>query len=205
MLARRAVFVWTCLAAICALPVSLAAFSPYLAWREPIYIVSGFAGILALVILFMQPLLAGGKLPGLSLRRARLVHRWIGAALVLAVLVHVIGLWLTSPPDVIDALLFRSPTPFSDWGVIAMWALFGAAALAAFRNKLRLSPRLWRILHIAMVVTASIGTVIHAILIEGTMEPVSKAALCALALAALAKTLYDLRALALIGAVLRRG
>ena len=62
-------------------------------------------------------------------------------------LIHVGGLWITSPPDVIDALLFASPTPFSAWGVIAMWAIFVAALLAAFRRRLRLRPRTWRIAH----------------------------------------------------------
>jgi hypothetical protein len=47
--------------------------------------------------------------------------------LVVAVVVHVGGLWITSPPDMIDALLLTSPTPFSAFGVIAMWAIFAVA------------------------------------------------------------------------------
>lgn len=42
------------------------------------------------------------------------------------------------------------------------------------------------------------GTVIHAVLIEGTMETVSKVALCALALAASAKIVVDARAWVLL-------
>jgi hypothetical protein len=38
------------------------------------------------------------------------------------------------------------------------------------------------------------GSVVHALLIEGTMETVSKAALCALVLAATVKIMADLRA-----------
>ena len=64
------------------------------------------------------------------------------------VVVHVGGLWITSPPDMIDALLFTSPTPFSPFGVIAMWAIFAVAVLAAFRRRLGL--RTWRIAHMSL-------------------------------------------------------
>lgn len=174
-------------------PIAIAATSPLLAWRDPIYIASGFAGAAAMALLFIQPLLAGGYLPGLHGLRGRRTHRWIGAALVAAVVLHVAGLWLTSPPDVVDALLFRSPTPFSAWGVIAMWTLFAAALLAALRRRLRLSPRLWRFGHTALVAGVVLGSVVHALLIEGTMGQVSKGMLCGLAVAALAKALVDLR------------
>ena len=33
--------------------------SPLLAWREPVYIVAGLAGVLAFALLLMQPLLIG--------------------------------------------------------------------------------------------------------------------------------------------------
>jgi len=38
-----------------------------------------------------------------------------------------------------------------------------------------------------------VGSVVHALLIEGTMEVISKAALCGLVLAATAKVIADLR------------
>lgn len=176
-----------------AVPLAVAAQSPLLAWRQPVYIVSSFAGILGLGLIFLQPLLTAGALPGLPARQGRHLHRRVGTLLVAAVVVHVGGLWITSPPDVIDALTFTSPTPFSDWGVIAMWALFAAAALAVARDRMRLRPRTWRLAHSGLVAVAAIGTVAHALLIEGIMGPVSKVALCALALAALARTLHDLR------------
>lgn len=100
------------------------------------------------------------------------------------VVIHVAGLWITSPPDMIDALLLRSPTPFSIWGVIAMWALFATAILAALRKRLRLPPRRWRITHTLLAAVIVPGTVIHALLIQGTMQPISKAVLCLLVLAA---------------------
>jgi hypothetical protein len=113
--------------AIC-VPIAAAAASPLLAWRQPVYIIAGFAGIAAMALLLLQPLLAAGLLPGLT-RSARAPHPPLDRRLRLFGLVvgHVGGLWVTSPPDVIDALTFSSPTPFSAWGVIAMWALFGAA------------------------------------------------------------------------------
>ena len=109
----------------------------------------------------------------------------------MAVVIHVGGLWITSPPDMVDALLFSSPTPFSPFGVIAMWAIFAVALLAAFRRRLR--PRTWRTAHMLLAIVIVGGSVVHGILIEGTMETISKAALCALVLAAAVKAMVDLR------------
>ena len=113
--------------------------------------------------------------------------------MVVAVVVHVGGLWITSPPDMIDALLFTSPTPFSPFGVIAMWAIFAVALLAVLRRRLGLGPRTWRIAHVSLAVVIVLGSVAHGMLIEGTMETMSKAALCALVLAATIKVMADLR------------
>lgn len=188
----RAILIWAALAAALAVPVAVAAASPLLAWRDPIYVAAGFAGVVAMALLLLQPLLAGGYLPGLPGRRGRRLHAWVGAGLVAAVAVHTLALWLTSPPDVVDALLFRSPTPFSAWGVVAMWAVFAAALLAALRRRLRLRPMVWRLGHVSLAAVVVLGSVVHAMLIEGTMGMVSKAALCALVLAAAVKVVVDL-------------
>jgi predicted ferric reductase len=184
--------IWAALATATVVPIAAASQSPYIAFRDPVYVVAGFAGAVGMALMLVQPLLAGGALPGLSTYRGRLVHRWIGAALALAVAIHVAGLWVTSPPDVVDALLFVAPTPFSVWGVIAMWALFAAALLAALRRRLRLRPRSWRVAHKSLALVFVIGSVVHALLIEGTMETMSKAALCALALIATGMVVFDL-------------
>ncbi|MBG6143339.1 putative ferric reductase [Labrenzia sp. EL_142] len=189
----RAILIWGVLAAVLLIPVAAAAASPLLQWRQPVYIAAGFAGIIAMALLLVQPLLAGGYLPGLARQRGRWLHRWVGGLLVLAVIGHVAGLWITSPPDVIDALLFRSPTPFSVWGVIAMWAVFAAALLAAIRRRLQLRPRTWRLAHTSLALVIVAGSVIHALLIEGTMETVTKVALCGLVLAAFLKAFADLK------------
>ena len=189
----RFILIWAAVALAIAVPIAAAAMSPQLEWRHPVYIAAGFAGIIALALLLVQPLLIGGYLPGLSAHGRRRAHRWIGGMLVGAVLIHVAALSITSLPDVIDALLFTSPTPFSVWGVIAMWATFAAALLVAFRRRLRLRPRTWRIGHTILAVIIVVGTIAHAILIEGTMETISKVALCALALAATMKVVVDLR------------
>src|SRR5207248_10693685 len=139
------------------------------------------------------PLLIAGYLPGLSAYRGRRAPHWVGGALAVAVVVNVGGLWITSPPDMIDALFFSSPTPFSPFGVIAMWAIFAVALLAALRRRLGLRPRTWRIAHMLLAVVVVAGTVVHGLLIEGAMETVSKAALCALVLAATIKVMADLR------------
>jgi len=143
--------------------------------------------------MLVQPVLIGGYLPGLSAYRGRRAHHWIGGALVVAMVVHVGGLWITSPPDMIDALLFASPTPFSPFGVIAMWAIFAVALLAALRRRLGLRPRTWRIAHMSLAVVIVVGTVVHGMLVEGTMETMSKVALCALVLGATIKVMADLR------------
>jgi hypothetical protein len=189
-LARMAL-IWAALAAAICVPIAAAAASPLLEYRGPVYILAGFAGIIALGLMLVQPLLVGGYLPGLSGYRRRRIHHWIGGALVLAVVIHVAGLWFTSPPDMIDALLFTSPTPFSPFGVIAMWAIFAVALLATLRRRLGL--RTWRIAHMSLAAIIVVGSVIHGMLVEGTMETMSKAALCALVLAAAIKVMADLR------------
>ena len=186
--------IWAGLAIVVAAPIGLAAMSPLIAWRDSVYVASGFAGMGALALLLAQPLLVGGYLPGLPARRGRRFHRWCGALLVALVGAHVFGLWLTSPPDVIDALLFDSPTPFSAWGVVAMWAAFAAALLAALRTRLRVPPKIWRVGHTALALVIVAGSVVHALLVEGTMEPLTKAAFCILVLLATARVVMELRA-----------
>lgn len=189
----RSILIWAAVILAVTVPLAAAAVSPQLAWRHAIYIAAGFAGIVALGLMLVQPLLVGGYLPGAEGYQGRRAHRWIGPLLVVAVVAHVGGLWITSPADVIDALLFESPTPFSNWGVIAMWAVIAVALLAVFRRRLRLSPRTWRIAHMCLAVLIVLGSVVHALLIEGTMETVSKAALCVLVLVATARVIASVR------------
>jgi predicted ferric reductase len=184
---------WLLVACAVIVPLALAARSPFLEYRSAIYITGGFAGIAAMALLLMQPLLVGGYLPGLDGMNGRRAHRAVGVALVLAVVTHVVALWITSPPDVIDVLTFTSPTPFSVWGNIAMWAVFAAATLAALRRRLRFNLRIWRRAHTGLAAVTVAGSVVHAVQIEGTMEPVSKVVLCILVVAATLWTIIDLR------------
>ncbi len=124
---------------------------------------------------------------------SRRAHRWVGIALIVAIFVHVGGLWITSPPDVVDALLFVSATPFSAWGVIAMWAAFSTAFLGIYRQRLALRFRVWRLTHTTLASVTIVGSVVHAMLIEGTMEIMTKTALCALVLLASGRSLAKLR------------
>jgi predicted ferric reductase len=189
MRSAKASLIWAALAAAICVPITLAAMSDLLAYRGPVYIVAGFAGMIMLGLVLIQPLLIAGYLPGLAALRGRRVHHWIGGALVVLLVIHVGGLWITSPPDMIDALTFTSPTPFSLWGVIAMWAIFAVALLAVFRRRLR--PRTWRIVHLSLAAIIVAGAVAHAMLVEGTMEMVSKAALCVLVAVAAIKVIAD--------------
>lgn len=189
----RVILIWVAIALAIGVPVALAATSEQLAWRGPVYILAGFAGIVALGLVLVQPMLIGGYLPPLSAYRGRRAHRWIGGVLVLAVVIHVTGLWITSPPDMIDALTYTSPTPFSPFGVTAMWAIFIVALLASLRRRLELRPRTWRFIHMPLAIVIVAGSVVHCLLIEGTMETMSKVALCVLVLAVTAKVMIDLQ------------
>ncbi|MEL7542945.1 MAG: ferric reductase-like transmembrane domain-containing protein [Pseudomonadota bacterium] len=190
------VLIWGVVGVAVSIAIAFAVSSPLLVYRGPAYIAAGLAGVVALGLLIVQPLLIGLGLPGLSPRRERQLHRVVGTTVVLAVAMHVGGLYIASPPDVIDVLLLRSPTPFSLWGVAAMWAVVAVALLVAVRRPLRLSLRTWRLAHAALAVVIVIGTVVHALLIEGTMEWWSKVALCA---AAVAATGWVMRATLLAG------
>ena len=187
----RAILIWFAFVAFSAVPIVIAAASPLIAWRDPIYVAAGLAGVIALVLMLAQPLLIGGYLPGISALRRRKIHRWAGGVLVAFIVAHIVGLWITSPPDVVDVLLFRSPTPFSVWGAIAMWAVFAAALLAVLRSRLLL--RTWRLGHVTLVTMAIVGSVVHVMQIEGTMGMISKTVLCAMVLLATIKVVVDLR------------
>ena len=186
-------FVWITLIAVVLIPLIAAATSPLLEWRDPIYIVAGFSGVVAMALLLFQPLLAAAFLPGISAIQGKRFHRWVGLAVALSLTLHVIGLWITSPPDMIDALLFASPTPFSIWGVVAMWAVIGTIILALFRRQLRLRPPIWKLLHKTLAVIIVFGSVLHAVLIDGTMEFISKLLLCGAVVLAVVLSLFKVK------------
>lgn len=187
-----AIIIWVALLMLIAVAILLAANSPLLAWREPMYIVAGFAGVLAMAVLLLQPLLANKQFAGLPALSAQRFHRWNGLLLVLLVVVHVIGLWITSPPDVIDALLFRSATQFSVWGVLAMWCVFITAIFALFRRRLKIRPNTWKLIHLVLAIVIVVCSVVHALLIDGTMEIFSKSLLAISVLGLTALTIFKL-------------
>jgi predicted ferric reductase len=176
-----------------AAPVVMAATSPYLAYRSPAYIVGGFAGIVCLSLLLIQPLLAAQYLPGAGAEIGRKAHHWVGAAVIAGVVLHVGGLFVTSPPDTLDALMLVAPTPFSVYGVLAMWAVVATAVLVALRRRLRLRYSNWSLIHNGLALVVVVATVIHALQIQGAMESVSKWALCLAVLTATGVTLLHLR------------
>ena len=188
-----AVLIWCSAAAVMIVPITLAAFSPYLPSRDVPYIVGGFAGIIGLSLLFLQPHLPTGYLAGSKGPPGRRLHRWLGAAIVVVVALHVGGLYLASPEDTIDALLLVAPTPFSVYGVTAMWAVAATAILVLLRRRLGLRHSRWRLIHNGVAAIVVVATVIHALQIEGAMEPVSKWMLCMAVVAATGVALLDLR------------
>ena len=65
----KGTLIWAALAVAICVPIAAAAASPLLAWRGPLYILAGFAGIIALGLTLVQPLLIAGYLPELSAYR----------------------------------------------------------------------------------------------------------------------------------------
>ncbi|MBW8637450.1 ferric reductase-like transmembrane domain-containing protein [Hoeflea sp. WL0058] len=185
--------IWIILATVMIGPVLVATTSPYLAYRNTAYIIGGFAGIISLSLLLIQPLLAAGYLPGARAITGRKWHRWVGTAIVVCVGLHVGGLYVTSPPDTQDALLLVSPTAFSVYGVLAMWGIVLTVALVILRHRMGLRYATWRLVHNGLAAIVVAATVTHALQIEGAMETVSKWGLCIAVVAATGATLIDLR------------
>ncbi len=189
----RGALIWVVVASIGIAPTVLAAFSPLLAYRNVEYVIGGFAGIVCLALLLLQPLLAGGYLPGLRADRKRRWHSRTGWAAIFCAALHIGGLYLTSSADTLDALLLVAPTPFAVYGVIAMWGVVLTALLVALRGRLHMRVGTWSLAHNALALAVVVATVIHAVQIEGAMEPVSKWVLCISVLAATCATLSHLR------------
>jgi hypothetical protein len=189
----KSLLIWCAVALVLLVPLVVAAQSPYLAYRDPTYIVAGFVGILSLILFLLQPLLAGGHIPGLRPRTSRIRHRAIGSVITLAVVAHVGGLYLTSPPDTLDALLLVSPTPFSFYGVVALWGMIITAILVLMRRRLPFRFLHWVVLHNVLAVLIVISTVVHALLIEGTMGTASIWVTCLTVMAATLWVVWDMR------------
>ena len=100
---------------------------------------------------------------------------------------------MTSPPDTIDALLLVSPTPFSVYGVTAMWGVVATAILVLFRRRLGLRYSIWRLIHNGLGAVVVVAALVHALQIEGAMEPASKRILCAAVATSTGVALLDLR------------
>ena len=173
---------WVAIAVIAAVPVVAAALSPLQAGRELLWVTGGMAGVVALSLLFVQPLLTAAVPVLLPAREGIAWHRWGGIAILAMVGLHVGALYAYSPDDVTDVLLLVAPTPFSIYGVISLWCVVLTLLLAATRRRLRLAHRQWRILHSVLAVAIVSAGAVHAVLIEGAMEEVSKLTVCAAAL-----------------------
>ena len=172
------VLIWCVFACAVMAPVLIAATSPLLSSREGVYIIGGMAGIVALALLLVQPLLASGYLPGISTTQKVRWHLCVGKLLVLTIALHIGGLYLTSPDDLTDALLLVAPTPFSVYGVIGMWAVIATAILVTAKSRIKLSYTTWHIAHNALAVIVVVCSVVHALMIEGAMNTLSKWFLC---------------------------
>lgn len=193
MLRQSRWLLWVVSACILVVPLALAIASPLQAGRAFSYVVGAVAGVLALSLLFVQPLLAAGFLPGIRLSRERRWHRWLGVVLLAAVALHIIGLYLASPDDMLDALLLVAPTPFSLYGVIALIAVFLTGLSAAVRPRFRSAMHHWNRLHWTLTAIVVGATVVHAWMIEGTMQSLSKTITCVSVVLATVAALWSLQ------------
>jgi predicted ferric reductase len=180
---RGRIVTWLVILGIAAVPIIAAALSPLQAGREFLWITGGMAGVVAMSLLFVQPLLMATAPSLLSAGAGRRWHRWAGIVIIAMVGLHIGALYAYSPDDITDALLLVAPTPFSLYGVISLWCLVLTALLVATRRVLRLAPRQWRLLHSVLAVAIVSSGVVHAVLIEGAMEEFSKLTVCVAALA----------------------
>ncbi len=172
--------IWSALSACVLVPIGIAAINPLQSSRDALWIFGGMAGVVALAILLVQPLLVGGYLPMPSVVSGRRWHRWVGAMIAAAVVLHVVGLYLSSPMDIADALLLVAPTPFSVYGVIGLAGVALTVMLVALRHRSGLRYGSWRIVHNALAFVVVVSSILHALLIEGAMGTGSKVLLCAL-------------------------
>ena len=173
--------VWLASAGLVALPLLVAGTSPLQEGREPIWILGGLAGVAAMPLLVIQGLLPTGRLARLapSLRW----HRVLGYGVLLAVLVHVGALYLYSPEDITDALLFLAPA-YSKFGVIAAWCLVFAVLVAVLRRRLGLGHATWRIVH-GLLALITVGTAVaHTVMAYGAFDGVVETLTCVAALLA---------------------
>lgn len=186
---------WLGVAGAMTVPVALAVASPYLAYRNPAYILGGFAGIVCLALLLIQPLLAAGYLPGLSPVQARRWHRRAGVG-DRAVRGDPCRRPVRDQPARHDrrAVAGRADPVLGLRGGGDVEPLPGRR-LVPLRRRTRLGPRGWSLLHNLLALVVVVATALHAVQIEGAMEPVSKTALCGLVLIATAAALIDVRLL----------
>ena len=91
-------------------------------------------------------------------------------------IVDIVALYLTSPADIADALLLRSATPFSIYGVVGFGGVLLIAALVLFRSKIPTGH--WKTIHVIIALIVVLASVIHALWIQGTMGLVSMWLLC---------------------------
>jgi DMSO/TMAO reductase YedYZ heme-binding membrane subunit len=74
-----------------------------------------------------------------------------------------------------------------------MWGVVATAILVLLRRRLGLRHSVWRLIHNGLAAIVVVATVIHALQIEGAMEPGSKWMLCLAVVTATGVALLDLR------------
>lgn len=178
------ILLWLVVAVLAAGPFFAAVASPLLKGRDAIWVMGGLAGVAALGLLLVQPMLAVGVRAGTLPRAARIWHRWTGIAIAGLTVLHVAALYAYSPDDILDVLLFVSPTPFSVYGMIGLCGVVLTILVVALRRPLGLKPAHWRVVHSALAVVIVLAGAVHAFMIDGAMEPMSKLALCLAAVTA---------------------
>lgn len=169
--------------ALVILPLVVALVSPLQTGREAIWVIGALAGVLALSLLVIQVLLPTPWLRGIIIGDDSRVHRLLGIAIAVIVIVHVGGLYVTSPDDIADALVLQAPT-YSRLGVLSAWCLALSLGLALARRKLALTYSDWQIVHAFLAVVVVTTAVAHTVMIRGTLDGPVEVLLCGAAVIA---------------------
>ena len=150
----------------------------------------GFAdalGFAALSLLALQIMVSGrwvATTRSFGLRRVLGVHRQVGVAVLVLVIVH-FALLVVDDPSRLALLDPRSAPPRARAAVLASLGLVGLAGASAWRRRLRLSYERWRALHLALTAVVIAASFAHVVWVNAyTSVPAVRWTVLALVLAA---------------------
>ena len=152
----------------------------------------GFVALTALVLQLVLPSRARTVTRPFGVDLLIRVHRAMGYAVVILVLLHIVVLVADDPERARLLNALHAPDR-ARAGMVATLALCGLIVTSVWRRRLRLHYERWRVLHLMLASLALAGCVVHVLLVrEYTATPVIRWALVAFAAVAVV-ALFHLR------------